>query len=454
VDGNRWLGLVLAAGLALQSISAYAEFPFAEPASQPTQVSSATPETKTLQGGVTSLKVASGRSQIVKFAQPIMRISITDPEKADVIPLSPDQIMINGKAPGVTSLIVWDENNQEGVFDLFVESDTSAVLKAIDAIAPNEKIEARITDKDMLILSGQVSNSVIVDEIRRTVSAFGYKDEKFVDVTEAPVPQVVLEVKIAEANRSVTRQIKTSFSLLNNGMSLTRLGSPFDSKVLSDTLGRTTPGITPASPIIGNNMGVNNVGGLTGTMFNGQSPFQVAWDLLETSGKITTLAEPSLVCTHGRTASFNAGGEFPYVKGIDTAGSPIIEFKEFGVKLNFTPWIAIRSGRIELQVSPEVSNIDSSACVATAGSQVCQLSKRTTNTTVELKDGESLMISGILTRDEQKTWAKIPFISNLPIIGELFKNSNINKAERELVVVVTPRIVKKGDYGKILGSSL
>ncbi|MGE0199370.1 MAG: type II and III secretion system protein family protein [Candidatus Melainabacteria bacterium] len=407
-------------------------------------------ETTTLQGGVTSLRVTKGRSQIIKFAQPIPRVSIADPALAEVVPLGPDEIMIHGKARGVTSFIVWDENGQEGIFDLYVENDTSELLKAIGMVAPNEKIQARVTD-DSFILSGQVSNSVILDEIRRTAAAYGYRDKNFIDLTESPVPQVYLEVKIAETNKSTARQIKTSFSTdSGNSLSLTRLGQAIDDTVLT-AVGRTTQGLVPLRPIRLNQAGTN-AGGITGAFSPFGENFQAAWDLLETEGKITVLAEPTLVCTHGRTASFLAGGEFPFVASTDQNGSPIIQFKDFGVKLNFTPWIAIRSKRIEVKVEPEVSSLDTSSCVTGAGgTQVCGLLKRTTSTTVELEDGESLMISGILTREERNTMSKVPFAGDLPILGGLFRNTDNTKVDKELIVVVTPRIVKQGDYGHILG---
>lgn len=411
-------------------------------------------KTKALQGSVTSVHVTRGRSQIVKFAQPIMRLSIAEPSVADIIPLSPDQIMVNGKLRGVTSLIVWDENGQEGIFDLYVQNDSSELLDAVNAIAPNEKIQARVTD-DSFILSGQVSSSVVLDEIRKTAAAYGYRDDKFIDLTDTPVPQVLLEVRIAEANRSIGRKLKTAYQLRSDtgNLNVIRLANPLDGTFLANVVNRTTSGLTPNAfgPIQRNQSGTN-VGGTTGS-FNPFSRLSVIWDLLETSGKLNTLANPTLVCTHGRSASFLAGGEFPYVAGTDQNGSPIIQFKEFGVKLGFTPWIAIKSGRIELKVSPEVSNVDSSNCQTTTGGfQVCGIAKRSTDTTVELMDGETLMISGILSREEQNTFSKVPFIGNLPILGNFFKNADMSKSDRELVVVITPHIVKAADYGKVLST--
>jgi pilus assembly protein CpaC len=410
-----------------------------------------------LQGSVTSIRVTRGRSQIVKFAQPIMRISIAEPTVADIIPLSPDQIMINGKLRGVTSLIVWDENGQEGIFDLYIQNDTTELLDAVHSLSPNEKIQARVTD-DSFILSGQVSNSVVLDEIRKTASAYGYRDDKFIDLTDTPVPQVALEVRIAEANRSIGRQLKSSFAQMGKNLSTNRLDGAIDTAAIGAT--RSTPGfiagtsgLIPGNPLTAiTEQAITNIGGITGTLFRNKN-FNVAWDLMESKGKINTLANPTLVCTHGRTATFLAGGEFPFVGSVDQNGSPIVQFKEFGVKLNFTPWISPVSGRIELTVSPEVSNLDSANCITTKGAPVCGILKRSTNTTVDLMDGETLMISGIISREEQNNFNNVPFISSVPILGMMFKNSNISKQDRELVVVITPHIVKPSDYGKVLGST-
>lgn len=409
---------------------------------------------KALQGSVTSIRVTRGRSQIVKFAQPIMRLSIAEPTVADIVPLSPDQIMINGKLRGVTSLIVWDENGQEGIFDLYVQNDTSELLDAVKSIAPSEKIQARVTD-DSFILSGQVSSSVILDEIRKTASAYGFRDDKFIDLTDTPVPQVMLEVRIAEANRSTGRQLKTAYQLhsATKSFDAVRLAETLDKSFLG-TVTRATPGLTSNrfGPLQATQAS-NNVGGLTGSI-NPFRNFTLMWDMLESNGKVNTLANPTLVCTHGRTASFLAGGEFPFVGSVDQNGSPVIQYKEFGVKLNFTPWIAIKSGRIEIKVQPEVSSLDSSSCVSgAAGSQVCGILKRATDTTVELMDGETLMISGILSREEQNSFAQVPFIGNVPVLGNMFKNGNMSKTDRELVVIITPHIVKSSDYGRVLGAA-
>jgi pilus assembly protein CpaC len=412
--------------------------------------------TVALKGRVTTLTVNKGRSQIIKFAQPINRIAIADPTLADIVPLSPEQLMINGKQRGATSLVVWDKNGQEGIFDLQVLIDNTPLLDAIEAIAPNEKIVARITD-DSLVLSGQVSNSIILDEIRRLAAAYGYKDANFIDLTETPTPQVVLQVKIVEASRSVVQNLSTSFAFNHGDFKLGRfLNIPQPAAAAGAPAAPARVSVFPTRDTF-NQQFRNQTSGSVGGIFGGIVPLsrsvdfnlQQAFDMLETIGKVSTLANPTLVCTHGREATFLAGGEFPFVQGTDQNGSPLISFKNFGVELAFTPWISSRTKRVELRVAPSVSQLDNSTCVAgAAGSTVCGLTKRNSSTVVEMNDGETLLISGLISRDEQKNMSAVPFINNVPILGALFKNPNFQKRESELVVLVTPHIMDQGDYGK------
>ncbi|MDH4378994.1 MAG: pilus assembly protein N-terminal domain-containing protein [Vampirovibrionales bacterium] len=374
------------------------------------------------------LRLVNGRSQIISFSKPLTRVSIANPALADIIPLAPDELLINGKQRGVTSLVVWDSTGKEGVFDLQVDNDTSEMRRAISAIAHDEAVDVRVTD-DSVIVSGHVSSSVILDEIRRVASGYGYRDDKFVDVTDTMTPQVVLDVKILQMNRSVARQFKTSFSRNlatgnTSGFSIARSAGA---------------GVT-ANSIAG--------GLLAGWGFGPN--INVSLAALETEGKLTTLAEPKLISTHGREASFLAGGEFPFVTGVSIQGQAQVTYKEFGVGLKFTPWINVRNGLIELKIKPEVSKIDTTNCITTGAStlNICAISKRTTETTVQLEDGESLMLSGVLTKDEEDTFSKVPFAGDMPVLGNLFKNKVTSRADTELVIIVTPHMMNKEMYLK------
>jgi pilus assembly protein CpaC len=370
--------------------------------------------------GVSQLRVVKGRSQLLKFAQAIQRVSIADPAMADVIPLSPQEIMVNGRQRGVTTLAVWDERGREGLFDLYVDNDSSEVLRAVKAVAPGEAIEAKVTD-DSFVLMGRVSNSVILEEIRKIAAAYGYRDDKFLDLTETPVPQVLLKVRIAEATRSTIRDLQNNAEWTRRDFIGKSLGSA----------------ITGAATIT--NASTTNQGGLL--TFLSLKNFMWALDYLETKGAVNILAEPSLVCTHGREASFLAGGEFPFITGVSQNGQAQIQFKEYGVKLKFTPWIAIRTGRIELKVEPEVSKLDTGNCVTISGLRVCALLKRTTSTTVEMGNNQTLVISGILSREEENSFQNIPGLGSIPILNHLNGRERTNKQDKELIVIITPELI-------------
>ncbi|MFN8614570.1 MAG: pilus assembly protein N-terminal domain-containing protein [Vampirovibrionales bacterium] len=376
----------------------------------------------------TTVKVVKGRSQIISFSKNLTRVSIANPDLADIVPLAPDEIMINGKQRGVTSLIVWDSSGKEGIFDLEIDHDTSEIRRALQSIAGDETLDVKITD-DSIIVSGHVSSSVILDEIRRVASGYGYRDDRFVDVTDTITPQIVLDVRILQMNRSVARDFKTSFAKTlasgnNSGFSINR---PISSAVTTDSL----------------------AGGILSSWGFGRN-LNISLTALETEGKLTTLAEPKLISTHGREASFLAGGEFPFVTGVSPTGQVQITYKEFGVGLKFTPWVNVRSGLIELRIRPEVSKLDTTNCITSGGAltSICAISKRTTDTTVQLHDGESLMLSGVLTKDEESSFAKVPFAGDMPVLGNLFKNRSINRQDSELVVLVTPHLMNKDQYLK------
>lgn len=382
------------------------------------------------------------KSQLVRFSTPIARVSIANPALADIVPISPEQLMLNGKQRGTTTLVVWDAHGQEGVFELMVRNDTTELMEAIRNLAPSDELGVRITD-DSLILSGQASNALVVEEIRQLAAAYGYRDTNFINLTEAPMPQVNLTVKVAEASRSVLRDLKVGLAArIDDVVYLTKIDS------LPPSGGVVAGALQTAA--------VNNAGGLFGAILpdlGEQFQVQTRFDLLETEGKVKLLAEPNLVCTHGRTASFLAGGEFPFVSSVNQNGTPVVEFKEFGIRLTFTPWIAAQSDRIELRIQPEVSSIDRTLQQQAANGQIIfGLSTRKSDTTIELKDGETFMIAGLLSREEADTLSKIPWAGDIPVLGSLFRNTNRSRRDSELIIVVTPHVVRPNHYRHILGA--
>lgn len=397
------------------------------------------PNFKTVDSGITDIRATVGKSQIVQFAQPIKRLSITDPALADLILLSPTEMILNGKTAGVTSLIIWDELDQPAFFDLYVQNDTTDLLDAFKKVAPDEPIDIKITDDGNVILSGTVSSTLVRDSIQKICQAYGYQ---LVDVSESPVPQVVLELRIAEISRSITKNFQLFYKFgawADNGLA----NAPITQLSNRDQNGG-----------IGGEWNGNSLTGFAFSIFKPNARFNWTIGMAQTRGLLNVLAEPRVVATNGREAKFDAGTSVPVPTGVDQNGNLAYEYKDIGVKVTFTPWIAEKSKRIELRISPEVSEIDPSVTIVQPnGVTIFGFRKRNLTTTVELENGETLMLAGLIRRLDTNTYTDVPFFGNIPIIGKLANSSSFDKNESELVIMVTPRIIKPGVYGEVLGTA-
>jgi pilus assembly protein CpaC len=412
----------------------------------------------------TVLQVTQSRSEVLKFKSPISRVSVADPLILDVIPIDPEQFILNGKARGATSLLLWDKNGQEGKILVRVNAANEELLDLVHMInneyPSKSNVQTLITD-DSVVFSGKANSTSQMDKIISAAKAFGYDEKKIIDLTEASNMQVSLKVRITEASREVVRNLQASVQYLTPQLALSKLGNNIDVARLGAALTgqaitgqqqqqtNVTNGIIPtvlggrraALPAI---LSSQTVGGLTTSYIpSWNRNLQFAFDFLETNGKLKTLAEPTLLVTHNQEAEFLAGGEIPFVSGTDRNGGPILSFKDYGVKLRFKPRIMADGNRLVMSVEPEVSTLDQTNCVQNNGQPVCGLLKRTTKTMVEMENNQTLFISGIISQEEQNFVQKIPYIGDLPIIGPLFRNKNTRKNERELLIVVTPTIVKK-----------
>jgi pilus assembly protein CpaC len=411
-------------------------------------------QSKTLSSLVdaTELSILLSRSEVLKFETPLTRISVADPAIADVIPIDPQQIIINGKARGTTTLLLWDKNGQMGEILLNVGANNNELSHLIKQMTPKQQIETLVTD-DSVVFTGKADSSSQVERIIKAAKAFGYKDENIIDLMEANHYQVSLKVRITESSRDVVKNLQNTIGYYTPSISATKLGNALDITRLTGSNGQAfSNGIVP--PLTGNTFNTlkklpygllsSNVGGSTISVlpqFN--KNLQLAFDYLETNGKLKTLAEPTLMVAHGQEASFLAGGEIPFVSGTDRNGGPILSFKEYGVRLRFKPKVATDGEMMMLEIEPEVSTLDRSNCITNNGTPVCGLLKRASKTFVELKNSETLFISGIISDEEQEFLQKIPYMGDLPIIGPLFRNKSSRKNQRELLIIITPTVIKK-----------
>jgi len=390
----------------------------------------------TLQDSTNDLSVGVGKTVLVDTAEPIARVSMGLGDVALASAVSPTEIMVNGKTPGETSLIIWDVKGGRQFFNVSVFANRAQVDEGLDAVRrelhsemPNQPIRVSV-DNGTIFLRGTVDDLDTSDRAVKIASTAG----KVINLLDVRVPksdpQILLKVRFASVDRTRERQL--GINLFSSGFGNV-LGSVSTGQFSPPTV---LPGAAgAASTVVSNDL--NIFGFLPGLNVGG------TLQALETDGVVELLAEPNLLATNGKEASFLAGGEFPYpvVQGTSSGSAAVtIEFKQYGIRLNFIPTITPR-GTIRLQVAPEVSALDYSNEVQVSGFTVPGLTDRTVNTEVELSDGQSFVIGGLLDNGVTQTFEKIPFLGDIPILGKFFQSIQRTKNNTELIVIVTPEIV-------------
>ena len=426
---NRTLrGAVLGAAIAAASLVA------AAPAAAQVTVS----ESDAVRAG--ELAVPVNKSQVLRSDRPFAKALIGNPDIADVLPLSDRSIYVLGKKMGTTSLTLYDRRNMLiAVVDVAVGPDVIGLKRQLSELMPGDQVGSRISN-DSIVLEGVVSSGPAADKAVQVAET--YAPGKVVNLLSiGSSQQVMLEVRFSEVKRSALKDFGINLLVQGGG------SHGFDG-VSGPGASVGNNGVNFGQPAIGPIVG--SFGVLTRSFGIFGLNIDAALNALESKGAITTLAEPTLVALSGETASFLAGGEFPIpvaqsgttgASG-DIASSAItIEFKPFGVSLAFTPTV-LADGVINLEVAPEVSSIDPSTSVVVNNLRVPGLQTRRARTTVELRDGESFMLAGLLRKDFQDTIRQFPILGSIPIIGTLFRSTNFQKDETELVIIVTPRLVK------------
>jgi len=392
------------------------------------------------QDSTNELSVTVGKTVLVDTAQPIQRVSVGLGDVAEATAVSPTEIMVNGKAPGETSLIIWDVRGGRQFFNVAVRPSTVAAADALDALRrelrtelPGQTIKVTSDGKNVF-LRGTVKDLTGSQRAAEIASTTG-KVVNLLNVNvPASKPQILLKVRFASFDRNRAEQLGLNFASLGLG-----------NTVGSVSTGQFNPlGVSPA--IGGQPAQIINPGGAQILALNpGNEPFGVSLQALITQGVVQVLAQPNLLAMDGKQASFLAGGEYPYpvVQGVTGGagfGAVTIMFKEYGIRLNFIPTVTPRE-TIRLQVAPEVSALDFTNAVTLQGFTVPAITVRNVNTEVELKDGQSFIIGGLLNNQETQTFQKIPFIGDIPILGKFFQSIQKNVSNTELIVIVTPEIV-------------
>jgi pilus assembly protein CpaC len=378
-----------------------------------------------------TLSVGTGR--MVKLDSPMTDLFVANDAIADVQVRSANQVYIFGKAPGETTVFATDRAGRT-VYSANVRVGTNigSLDELLSLAMPEAQIQARPIN-GMVLLTGTVAAPEDVEEANRIVQTYVGEGTKVITRLKTATPlQVMLKVKIAEVSRSLVRDIGVNLDAVDptGGSTGFVIGRGRDIGQFNPQTGSTyefeSPvGLTSLGLRLNNLFGVNVAGML---------------DLSENSGLVTTLAEPTLTALSGETASFLAGGEFPIPVAQGINGTAI-EFKQYGVSLAFTPTV-LAGGRISMRVRPEVSELSDAGSIRLNGINISGLTTRRTETTVELGSGQSFMIGGLLRNSGNNSIEKAPGLGSLPIIGALFRSNSFRRNETELVIVVTPYLVK------------
>jgi len=390
------------------------------------------------------LLVQTGKAVLVDTAQPIERIAIGSSDIAEAMAVTPTEIMLNGKTVGETSLIVWQKGGGRQFFNVQVRASNFAAGDKLDGLRRELRAElpgqnVRVTSENgNVFLRGTVKDLTSSDRAVQIASTGGkVVNLLYVDVPK-PEAQILLKVRFASLDRTRSNQL---------GINLFSLGG-------GNTIGTvTTQQFSPPTLSTNSNSNTGNASGSTLSLSNLLNLFIFRPDInlgatieaLETKGVVQVLAEPNVLTMNGKQGSFLAGGQYPYpvIQGSGGGGGTAaitVQFKEFGVRLNFIPTITPR-GTIRLQVAPEVSSLDFANGVAISGFTIPGLDVRRVKTEVELSQGESFALGGLLDNRETETFEKVPFIGDVPILGKFFQSVAKTKNNTELIVIVTPEIV-------------
>ena len=403
-----------------------------------TQTTTLPPQSQQPQGSA-PLRVMVGKSLLINTTEQLKRISVTDPAIAFAQVITPTQILVHGKSPGEVSLLIWDELERSRSFDLRVDVDVSACSEEEHRVFPDEQISVT-PSRAAVVLSGHVSTEDVAKRAGELASAYSPKVVNVLTFGPVGSQEVLLQVKFAEVDRSV----------------LTQLGVNFISTGAANTLGTVTTGqfggfgpqtITPGTQTVPGTTGtatvtpattINNV--LNLFLFRSDINLGATIEALETKNLLQILAEPNLIAVNGKEASFLAGGQFPFPIVQPGAGftAVTISFKEFGVRLQFTP-VIMPNGNIHLKVAPEVSTLDFANALTISGFTVPALSTRKAETEFELQDGQSFVIAGLIDNRVTDIYNKIPGLGDIPILGNFFRSKSLQKSNSELMVLCTVR---------------
>lgn len=387
------------------------------------------------QTGAENLTLTVGKSIVIDYPADVSRISTSNPEVVDYVAVTPREILLQTKAQGYSTLIVWSKSGQRTFYSITVEPNLDPLRKLFKETYPTDDIQVQ-AGRDSISLNGRVSSPAIAERAAVLASSFAKTVVNNLQVPAPPVDrQILLRVKFAELDRNQSNAL---------GVNLNSLGA-------GNTVARTTTGqfAAPSNTQIGGDQ--NSVplsDALNIFAFRPDLNIAAVIRALQARGVLQILAEPNLVTTDNREASFLVGGEFPVpvLQGGANSGAVTVQFREFGIRLTFKPTVTDNK-TIKLYVKPEVSSIDLANGVNVSGFNIPALSTRRIESNVELSEGQSFVIAGLVDDRVTENMSKIPGLANIPVLGNLFKSRQENKSRSELVILVTPELATAANSG-------
>jgi pilus assembly protein CpaC len=387
--------------------------------------------------GAEDIRIFTGKSVVIDYPEDVARISTSSPEVVDYVPVSTREILVHAKSAGMATLVVWAKSGQRHFYNITVEQNLDPVRKLIRDSFPGEHIEV-LAAKDSVSLNGEVSSAAIAERCVAMLSPAVKSVVNNLKVKGRPEKQVLLRVKFAELSRTATQSL---------GVNLVSTGA-------ANTPGSTTTGQFASS------RPVELTGAIGGRVAGTPSRFTITdalnifafrpdlnlaafVRLLQEQGMLQILAEPNLVTSNGKEASFLVGGEFPIpiLQGGANAGAVTVQFREFGIRLTFKPEMT-GSGTLRMDVRPEVSTVDMTNAVSLSGFVIPALATRRIESTIELGPGQSFVIGGLIDDRASEAFSRMPGLSSIPVLGALFRSRVEDRSKVELVVMVTPETVE------------
>lgn len=382
------------------------------------------------QGGAEDIRVTLGKSVVIDYPEDVNRISTSNPEVVDYVPVSTREILLHAKGLGAATLVIWAKSGQRNFYNINVEQNLDPARKLIRDAFPKEDITVA-SAKDTISITGVVSNQVVADRIVAYLTPMAKSVVNNLKVKASPIEkQVMLRVKFAELNRNYSNQFAVNLTSIGALNTVGSVGTGQFGSTRPDTIGggASSFSITDALNIFA---------------FRPDLNLAAFVKLLQQQGMLQILAEPNLITSNGKEASFLVGGEFPVpvLQGGANSGAVTIQFREYGIRLTFNPTMT-ENGTLKMYVKPEVSTIDLANAVSVSGFVIPALATRRVESTIELGPGQSFIIGGLVDDRTNEVFAKMPGLANIPLLGQLFKSRNENRQKTELIVLVTPEFVE------------